>query len=542
MKRFNETYGKRQFLSRNEWADTYKAIHSESEEKVIVKVLVNKSTDEEYINNLSREVKIIKEIKNPNLIHINNMFQYSACGKTYYYIESEYFKGISLGEKIENNKLEEKEAINMVKEICEAINEFHSNNLSFNILSLENILINSNNQIKIDTLSYLENKRFVENEEENIVKVFNPQRDIYDIGVILYNLLSGKTTFDKNKYKKDIKDKNLLRVIEKATDKNDEYKYENINRLIIDLKSYLLSGEIKADDFKEEVKVVQQSKNKKIKKEKTKKEKIKKEKTKKVQTKEVKDKELKRDNKTEENKEKKKRKKGKFGKALGICTVITIAAGAGIYAYDFIEKNYKNEDTKVEENIEKNKTENLVDKNENKIEDKKENIKSEENKKENKEENKEEKVDVKKEETKKEDKINKSEKVNSTTKKEETKTNSSNNSSSNKENTNNTSKPNNNTVNKPSNNTTNKPSNNTSNSSNNTTNKPNNNTNKPNNNTNKPNNNTTNKPNNNQNSGNTNNKPEIENKPESTTKPDDSNNSGNDNVDEQPPSSEIESE
>ena len=202
MKRFNETYGKRQFLSRNEWADTYKAIHSESEEKVIVKVLVNKSTDEEYINNLSKEVKILKEIKNPNLIHINNMFQYSACGKTYYYIESEYFKGISLGEKIENNKLEEKEAINMVKEICESINEFHSNNLSFNILSLENILINSNNQIKIDTLSYLENKRFVENEEENIVKVFNPQSDIYDIGVILYNLLSGKTNFDKNKYKK----------------------------------------------------------------------------------------------------------------------------------------------------------------------------------------------------------------------------------------------------------------------------------------------------------------------------------------------------
>ena len=531
MKRFNETYGKRQFLSRNEWADTYKAIHSESEEKVIVKVLVNKSTDEEYINNLSKEVKIIKEIKNPNLIHINNMFQYSACGKTYYYIESEYFKGISLGEKIENNKLEEKEAINMVKEICGSINEFHSNNLSFNILSLENILINYNNQIKIDTLSYLENKRFVENEEENIVKVFNPQSDIYDIGVILYNLLSGKTTFDKNKYKKDIKDKNLLRVIEKATNKNDEYKYENINRLIIDLKSYLLSGEIKLDDFKEEVKVVQQSKNKKNKKEKTKKEKIKKEKTKKIQTKEVKDKELKRDNKTEENKEKKKRKKGKFGKAFGICAVITIAAGAGIYAYDFIEKNYKNEDTKVEENIENNKTENLVDKNEN--------IKSEENKK----ENKKEKVDVKKEETKKEDKINKSEKVNSITKKEETNTNSSsNNSSSNKGNTNNTSKPNNNTVNKPSNNTTNKPSNNTSNSSNNTTNKPNNNTSKPNNNTNKPNNNTANKPNNNQNSGNTNNKPEIENKPESTTKPDDSNNSGNDNVDEQPPSSEIEGE
>ena len=48
---------------------------------------------------------------------------------------------------------------------------------------------------------------------------------------------------------------------------------KDINRLIIDLKSYLLSGEIKSDDFKEEVKVVQQSKNKKNKKEKTKKKK-----------------------------------------------------------------------------------------------------------------------------------------------------------------------------------------------------------------------------------------------------------------------------
>ena len=87
MNRFNETYGKRKFISRNEWADTYKAIHAQSEEKVIVKLLVNKSDDEKYINNLSKEVSILKDIKNDNLIHINDMFQYSACGKTYYYIE-----------------------------------------------------------------------------------------------------------------------------------------------------------------------------------------------------------------------------------------------------------------------------------------------------------------------------------------------------------------------------------------------------------------------------------------------------------------------
>ena len=100
MKYFNETYIKRKFLTRNEWADTYKAIHATTDEKVILKVLVRKSNDEEYINKLLKEVEVLKNIKNPNLIHVNHMFKYSGCGKTYYYIEGEYFKGISLERKV----------------------------------------------------------------------------------------------------------------------------------------------------------------------------------------------------------------------------------------------------------------------------------------------------------------------------------------------------------------------------------------------------------------------------------------------------------
>lgn len=33
MKYFNETYIKRKFMTRNEWADTYKAVHATTEEK-----------------------------------------------------------------------------------------------------------------------------------------------------------------------------------------------------------------------------------------------------------------------------------------------------------------------------------------------------------------------------------------------------------------------------------------------------------------------------------------------------------------------------
>ncbi|MBN9646009.1 protein kinase family protein [Terrisporobacter glycolicus] len=315
MKYFNETYIKRRFVTRNDWADTYKAIHSSTEEKVTLKVLVKKSNDEEYINNLLKEVEILKNIKNPNLINVNNMFQYSGCGKTYYYIEGEYFKGISLEEKLQSGKLEEQEAIKIVETVAEGLKEFHNRNILFNNLSLSNVFINSKEVVKTDVLSYLENKNFVvlshDETEENVeVKIeekrFNPQKDIHDLGVILYELLSGKSSFESNNYKKQISNANLVSIIEKATNGNLENKYNNINRFLVDIKSYSQYGVLSEEsyDTKEEVP------------------------------------------------NKKKRKKGKVGKALGVCAAIALVGGACVYGYDIIEKNKKDEAanaTKIEE-------------------------------------------------------------------------------------------------------------------------------------------------------------------------------------------------
>ena len=311
MKYFNETYIKRKFLTRNEWADTYKAIHATTEEKVILKVLVRKSNDEEYINKLLKEVEVLKNIKNPNLIHVNHMFKYSGCGKTYYYIEGEYFKGISLEEKLANGKFEEKEAIKTFETIAEGLKEFHNRKILFNNLSLKNIIINSKDEIKIDILSHLEKKEFILHEEdENIEEIrFNPQKDIYDLGIVLYSLLTGKIDFDSNNYKKEIPNKNLVSIIEKAINDNVENKYKSINRFILDIKSYLRCGELSNETYEEK----------------------------------------------EENTDKKKRKKGKVGKTLGVCAAIVIVGGALVYGYDLFEKSNIDDQTnttKVEESAE----------------------------------------------------------------------------------------------------------------------------------------------------------------------------------------------
>lgn len=496
MKYFNETYKKREFLRRNEWADTYRATHAVTDEHVTLKVLAKKSNDEEYINNLLKEVETIKTIKNPNLIHVNNMFKYSGFGKTYYYIEGEYFKGDSLKEVIENSKIDIKESVKIVERAAEGIKEFHDKNILFNSLNLENILMNSREIIKVDVLSYLEHKTFQVKEDESLEEnKFNPQKDIYALGAVLYCLLSGNQIFDKNKYKKDIKDDILIKIIDRATNPQCESRYINIDRMIMDLKSYLKTGDIKSDnyDYNDEI----SNKNKKQKKQKNKKEKAEK-KTKKDKT------EAKKAQAT--NKKEDKDKKGKLGKTFAVCTTVVLLAGATVYGYEYLEKNGF-EFNKITASDESDKVE---------------------SNKELKEENKVE--EIKKEESTKEEQTNKKEENKTATSKKDKNTSGSNNSSNknnstssddstDKDNTSsNINKPNSNTS-KPDSNT-NKPDSNTS-KPDSDTNKPDSNTSKPNNNTTKPNNNSS-KPNNNQSSGN-------------TTKPEEgSNDSGSGNTNQTP--------
>lgn len=320
MKYFNETYTKRKFMTRNEWSDTYRAIHAETEEKVILKVLVRKSNDERYVNSLRKEVEILKNIKNPNLINVNNMFKYSGCGKVYYYLEGEYFKGISLEEKLSNGKIEEDEALRIIESVAEGLKELHSRNILFGNLNLSNIFINSKDVVKTDILSHLENKEFVILSDDDKEKVeeekFNPQKDIKDLGIILYSLLTGKLNFESDNYKKEISNENLVSIIEKSTNDTVKDKYGNINRLMLDLKSYNQNGQLSDESYDvEEVTIP-----------------------------------------------KKKRKKVKIGKAIGVCASIVMIGGVAVYGYDLIEKNKQDDkinNTKVEETTkptEENKT------------------------------------------------------------------------------------------------------------------------------------------------------------------------------------------
>ena len=153
MKRFNETYGKRQFLSRNEWADTYKAIHSESEEKVIVKVLVNKSTDEEYIKFYQQVFNVFDE---PLFwIHLNVDYPFNLKGILYFPKLNNEFELVEGKVKLYNNQ------VFVADNIKEVIPEF--------LLLLKGVIDCPDLPLNVSR-SFLQNDRDVSKISKHIVK------------------------------------------------------------------------------------------------------------------------------------------------------------------------------------------------------------------------------------------------------------------------------------------------------------------------------------------------------------------------------------
>lgn len=237
MNNFNEKYGNRKLINRGQWADTYKAVNSITKDVVTLNVIINNINDTEYIDNLQKEVKILKEMENPNLICINTMGSISGEENTYHYIESESFAGISLKEKLQSGKLNGVEAIKILIQVAEGLKEFHFKGLIYDKLSCDNIYIDEKGTVKVDTLAYLEEKCLnISSKEE-----FSEEIDIYSLGIVLFELTTGKEYFESVKCKNEISDEDLICIIYKCTNKKSSM-YEDLNQFIKDANAYLEYG------------------------------------------------------------------------------------------------------------------------------------------------------------------------------------------------------------------------------------------------------------------------------------------------------------
>jgi len=254
MEDFRNKYTDIQLVEKDELAEVYVAINNETQQKVRLKVLRKESNHKRFIKDITEKINMLKDLKHENLIGINGIFSFVERNYIYYYIETEYFKSRSLWNKVVFSKLTYRQSLNIIKQIAEGLKEFHHKSLSHENLDTENIFIDSQGLVKVDVLSYLEQKYDESGEliDEDDFEA-GKEEDIYSIGIILYTLITRDLDFSSRKLKKKIKDEEIFSIIYSAITDKADYMYENLNELILDVSAYIESLPVDVEKTLDEI-------------------------------------------------------------------------------------------------------------------------------------------------------------------------------------------------------------------------------------------------------------------------------------------------
>jgi eukaryotic-like serine/threonine-protein kinase len=248
-------------------ADIYLGEDLKLKRKVAVKILSrNYAGDRNFVARFKSEAQVLAKLKHPNIVDI---YDWGKSDDSYFII-MEYIDGMSLKELIDRKgALDSKVSTHLVIQICEALLFAHNNNLIHRDVKPQNILITSETIVKVTdfgiakslntditkTLNIVGTAHYISPEQARGSALDN-RTDIYSLGVVFYEMLTGDTPFRgdtsvdislKHVSEKPAKLSSLIvdipvkleKIVMACLEKDPGRRYENIESLKGDLNNYL---------------------------------------------------------------------------------------------------------------------------------------------------------------------------------------------------------------------------------------------------------------------------------------------------------------
>lgn len=177
---------------------------------VAIKILKDEFLeDEEFLKNFKNESRSAASISHPNIVNIYDVGE----EKNIHFIVMEYVEGMTLKDYIKKEgKVELEKALDIIKQIALALDKAHKNSIIHRDIKPENILISNENLVKILDFGIAKavTKSTVINKKEIIGSIYylSPEQvkgqivdegaDIYALGIVLYEMLTGILPFSGN--------------------------------------------------------------------------------------------------------------------------------------------------------------------------------------------------------------------------------------------------------------------------------------------------------------------------------------------------------
>lgn len=249
-------------------ANVYLAYDTILDRNVAVKILRGDlANDEKFVRRFQREALSASSLSNPNIVEVYDVGEDNGD----YYIVMEYVEGKHLKNLLKKRgKLTVPEVVDIILQITNGLSVAHDSYIIHRDIKPQNILILDNGLVKItdfgiavamnatqltQTNSVMGSVHYIPPEQAS-GKGATLQSDIYSIGIVMYELLTGKLPFRGDnaveialKHLKEkmpsIRDEypdipqSVENIILKATAKNPKNRYADAREMNEDLKTCL---------------------------------------------------------------------------------------------------------------------------------------------------------------------------------------------------------------------------------------------------------------------------------------------------------------
>ncbi|TCI55876.1 Stk1 family PASTA domain-containing Ser/Thr kinase [Exiguobacterium sp. SH1S21] len=204
--RINDRYRIEQQIGSGGMANVYRAHDEILNRTVAIKVLRSEfSHNEQFIRRFEREAHAATSLNHPNIVAIYDV----GDEQDIYYIVMEHVDGMTLKQYLQEEYISIEEALRIMGQICDAIDHAHAHRIIHRDIKPQNMMIDQNGNVKVTdfgiavamsnatlthTMSVLGSVHYFSPEQAR-GKFADEKSDIYSLGAVLYELVTGRVPF-----------------------------------------------------------------------------------------------------------------------------------------------------------------------------------------------------------------------------------------------------------------------------------------------------------------------------------------------------------
>ncbi len=207
-----------EFIGQGGMGAVYKARQNQLDRVVALKILPpDIGDDQAFAERFSREAKAMARLNHPGIVTIHDFGQ---AGGLFYFV-MEFVDGVNLGELLRRKRISPKDALQIVPQICDALQYAHDQGIVHRDIKPENVLVDRQGRVKVadfglaklmgsiespggepatpepsSTLTAADRvmgtPQYMAPEQKDRPQEVDHRADVYSLGVVLYQLLTGE--------------------------------------------------------------------------------------------------------------------------------------------------------------------------------------------------------------------------------------------------------------------------------------------------------------------------------------------------------------